>query len=197
LDLPAPVRAEEAPELLRAGPSPPLGLSLKGAERLEFALGLDDPFHVGDAERADQLILQISDAYKETESFHVGACQRGAETGPLEPAPEVALLSGVTEARESEVQPLGTVPIEEASDVGRTPHRHDRHTLRIEISAAAPCERFERELVTGPLNQHDGAWAPAALLREIKVDGDVIRRIGHLPTIGDLQQRPRCFSLPA
>jgi len=184
------VRAEEAPELLPAGPCPPVGLSLEGAKRFEFALGFDDPFHVGNAEGADQLVLEIRVTYKETESLHAGACQLGAEAGPLEPAPEIALLSGVTEAGESEVQPFGTVPIEEASDVGRTPHRHDRHTLRIEIPAAAPCERFEREFVTDPLNQHDGAWAgPATRLRKIKVNGDFRRRIGHQPTIGDLQQR--------
>jgi hypothetical protein len=80
-----------------------LGLSLEGTKRFEFALGFDDPFDGGYTERANQLVLQVGDAYVETEALHIGAFQLGADAGPLEPAPEVALLAGVTEARESEV----------------------------------------------------------------------------------------------
>src|SRR6202043_1072306 len=153
------MRAEEAPQLLLAGPYPPLGLPLEGTERFEFTLRLDHPFAGGDAERANQLVLQVGDAYVETEALHVVACQVGAEAFPLESPPEVALLSGVTETCEPDVQPFATVLIEEASDVRRTPHRHDRNSLRVEIPAAAPREGLERELVAHPFNQHGRARA--------------------------------------
>ena len=68
------------------------GLLLEGAERSKVALRVDDLLHGGGAERADQLVLQVCDAHVEAEPFHLGASEVGAEAGPLEPAPEVALL---------------------------------------------------------------------------------------------------------
>src|SRR5207245_5540537 len=147
-------RAEEAPELLLGRPRPPLRVSLEVAKRLELALCLDDPFDGGDTEGADQLVLQGGDAHVETEAFHVGAREVGAEAGSLKAPPKVALLSDVTEPRNFQVKPLRTEAIQESSDVRRAPHWHDKHTLRFEIPAAAPRECFERELVADPFNQH-------------------------------------------
>jgi hypothetical protein len=47
--------ALDAPSLLR-------GLLLEDAERSELALRVDDPFHRGGTERADQLVLQVGTA---------------------------------------------------------------------------------------------------------------------------------------
>ena len=63
----------------------------------KLTLSVDDLFHGGGTEGADQLVLQVCDAHVEAQRFHVGASEVGAEAGPLETAPEVALLSGVTE----------------------------------------------------------------------------------------------------
>jgi hypothetical protein len=82
----------------------PRGLLLKGAERSKLTLGVEDLFHAGGTERADQLILQVCDAHVETECFHIGATEVGAEAGSLESAPEVAFLSGVTEARQPDIK---------------------------------------------------------------------------------------------
>ncbi len=98
-DLPAAVGADEAPELLLLGPSSPGRLLLEGAKRSKLTLSVDELFHRGGTEGADQLVLQVRDAHVETKSFHIGASEVGAEAGPLETAPERALLGGVTEAR--------------------------------------------------------------------------------------------------
>src|SRR5437773_308976 len=50
LDLPAAVGAEEAPELLLAGSSPPRRLLLERPEHVELALARDDLLHRGGAE---------------------------------------------------------------------------------------------------------------------------------------------------
>src|SRR5205809_1356816 len=72
LDLAAAVRAQEAAELLRVGPSPPRGLLLELAERFQLARGVDDALHRRDAERADELVLQVRDAHVEAQPLHVG-----------------------------------------------------------------------------------------------------------------------------
>src|SRR5439155_25487286 len=96
-------------------------------------LTLDDLFHGGGAEGADQLFLQVCDAHVETESLHIGASEVGAEAGPFETALEVALLCGVIEARQSDVKSQRAQQIQEASDVLRTPNRHDGNALGVEI----------------------------------------------------------------
>jgi len=155
LDLPAAVGAEEAPKLLLIGPFSPRGLLLEGAERFKITLSVKDVFHEGGTEGADQLVLQVCDAHVETERFHIAAREIGAEAGPLESAPEVALLSGVAEARQSDVEPLRTEQIEEASDALCTPHCHDRNALSVEVPTTARSQRLERELVADPFNKHD------------------------------------------
>jgi hypothetical protein len=107
-DLPASATSHEAPKLLPSGPSLPRWLLLEGAERSKLTLGVEDLFHGGGTERPDQLILQVCDAHVETERFHLGATEVGAEAGLLETVPEVTFLSGVTEARQSDIKPLRT-----------------------------------------------------------------------------------------
>jgi hypothetical protein len=155
LDLPAAAAAHEAPKLLLIRPFLPRGLLLEGAEGSQVALRVNDLFHGGGTESADQLVLQVCDAHVETESFHVGAGEVRAEAGPLETALEVALLSGVTKARQPDVKPLRTEQIQEASDGLRTPYRQDGDALGVEIPTAALSERFERALVADPFNKHD------------------------------------------
>jgi hypothetical protein len=154
-DLAAAAATHEAPKLLLSGPSSPRSLLLESAERPKLTLSLDDPFHGGGAEGADQLVLQVFDAHVETESFHIGTSEVGAEAGPLEAAPEVALLCGVIEACQSDVQPLRAEPIEEASDVLRASHRHDGSALGVKFPTTTLGQRFERALVADPFNKHD------------------------------------------
>ena len=107
LDLAAAPGSHEAPELFLCPPASPRGLLLEGAERCELTLSVDDPFDGGGAEAADQLVLEVCLAHVEAESLHVGASEVGAEPGPLERAMEVALLPGVAETRQLDVEACG------------------------------------------------------------------------------------------
>ena len=154
-DLPAAPAAHESPELIVGGSSQPRRLLLEGAERSELALLLDDAFHGGGAERPDQLILQILHAHVEPERLHVGAGETGAEAGPLEAALEVTLLGRVTEACQPDAEPPWTESIQEAPDVLRASDRCDGDALGVEIPVPALGQRFEREPIADPLNEHN------------------------------------------
>jgi hypothetical protein len=123
-DLPAAAAAHEAPKLLLIGPSLPRRLLLEGAEGSKLSLSVNDLFDGGGTQSADQLVLQVCYAHVETESFHIGASEVRAEAGPLETAPEVALLSGVTETCQPDVKPTRAEQIQEASNGLRTPDWH-------------------------------------------------------------------------
>jgi hypothetical protein len=154
-DLPAAAAAHEAPKLFLGASSLPLRLLLKGAKGSKVSLGVDNLLHGGGAESADQLVLQVCDAYVEAESFHICANEVGAEAGSLQTAPEVTLLSGVAESRQPEVQPLRAEEIQEASYGLRTSHWHNRNALSVQIPSTALSERFECELVADPFDEHD------------------------------------------
>jgi hypothetical protein len=68
-EVPARAGAQEAPELLFAGPGPLGGLLGEGAERAEFTLLSDQLLGRRDTERTDQLVFQVGDADEETESL--------------------------------------------------------------------------------------------------------------------------------
>jgi hypothetical protein len=154
-DLPAAAAAHEAPKLLLVGPSLPRRLLLEGAEGSKLTLAIDDLFHGGGTESADQLVLQVCDAHVETESFHIDASEVGAEAGPLETALELALLCGVTETRQPDVEPLRAEQIQEPCYGLRTPNWHDGNALGVKIPTPALGERFERARVADPFNEHD------------------------------------------
>ena len=154
-DLPAPAATHEAPKLLLLRPSLPSGLLLKRSKRSKVSLSVDDLFHGGGTESADQLVLQVCDAHVETESFHIGASQVGAEASPRKTALELALLCGVTETRQSYVEPLRAEQIQESSYGLRTSDCHYGNALGGEISTTTLSERFDRALVADPFNEHE------------------------------------------
>ena len=154
-DLPPAAAAHEAPKLLLSGASLPRRLLLEGAERSKVTVSVDDLFDDGSAERANQLVLQIFDANVEPQSFHVGAIEVGPESGALETTLELALLLDIAEAGKPNIEPLGPIEIQEAPNGLRTADRHDGNALVDEVTTAALGERFERELVADPLDEHD------------------------------------------
>ena len=81
----------------------------------------------------------------------------GAEVSPLQSAAEIAFLRSVVEAGQPGVQPLGAEESEEPSYGLRTPDWHDGDALGAKISTTALGERFERELVADPFDEHDRA----------------------------------------
>jgi hypothetical protein len=154
-DLPAPAAAHEAPKLLLRAPSLPRRLLLEGAEGSKLSLSVDDLFYGGGTQSTDQLVLEVCDAHVETESFHLSASEVGAEASPLETAPELALLCGVTETRQPDVKPLRAEQIQEPCYGLRAPNWHNRNALSVKISTTALSERFERALVADPFNEND------------------------------------------
>ncbi len=164
-DLPSAAAAYEAPKLLLSGPSPPHRLLLEGAERSKLTLSIDDLFHGGRTEGADQLILQVCHAHVEAECFHLVAGEIGAEAGPLEAALEVALLAGVAKTRQPDVEPLRAEPVQEASDGLRAPDWHNRDALSVEIPTTALGERFERALVADPFDENDRTRVDSCAVR--------------------------------
>ena len=115
-DLPPAAAAHEAPKLLLGRSPLPRGLLLEGAEGAKLALSVDDLLHGGSAESADQLVLQIRDAHVEAKSFQLVAGQVRAESGPVETAPELALLCGVAETRQPETEPSRAELVQEPAD---------------------------------------------------------------------------------
>src|SRR5262249_1359330 len=102
--LAAAAAAHEPAQLLVHRPAPPLGLLLQRAEGAEIPFRLDDALDRVDPECADQLVLEVGLADVEAERLHVRARQRRAEAGALEAAAEVALLAGVAESGEREIE---------------------------------------------------------------------------------------------
>ena len=154
-DLAAAAASHKAPKLLLSGPSVPRRLLLEGAEGSKVSLSVNDLLHGSGTKSSDQLVLQVCDAHVETESFHLGASQVGAEAGPLEPAAELAFLRGVTETRQPYVKPLRAEQTQEPCYGLRTPHWHNGNALSVKIPTTALSERFERALVADPFDQND------------------------------------------
>src|SRR4029453_2997917 len=158
--LAAAMGADEAPELLLAAASLPGRLPLEGVEGPKLALGLDDLFHRGGANTADQLVLQGGAAAGEPEGFQCRATGGGA--GPPAVAAEVGLPPGVAEAGQPDVHAPGTEPRQEAPDVPRPAHGHDGNAFGGKVPTTALRERLERDLVAAPLDKHDRQRSLAA-----------------------------------
>jgi hypothetical protein len=163
---------QETAKLVLGAPSLLRRLLLKNAERSELTLSIDDLFHRGGAEGADQLVLQIGDAHVETERFHLGAGQVGAEAGPLETTPKVALLGGVAQPRQPEVEPPRAEQIQEAADVRRTSHRHDGDAFSVERPTAAHSQSLKRHLVAHPFDENDRMRVHTVARSGRQMDGD-------------------------
>jgi hypothetical protein len=156
-DLAPAAAAHEAPKLLLSGPSLPRRLLLEGAEGSKVTMSINDQFHGGGTESADQLLLQVCDAHVETQPFHINTSEVGPEAGPLETTPEIALLCGVAKTRQPDVRPLRAEPIQEASYCLRAPNGHNGNTFGRKIPTTTPSERLERDLVADAFNEHDRA----------------------------------------
>ena len=157
-DVPAVRAAQETAQLRFDTPPSPRRLLLESAEGPEVALGVKNLFDRGGTERANELVLEVCDTNEEAQPFHIGPSEVGAEAGSLQASPKHLLLACVTEAREPRARPRGTEPSQEASHRLRTPDRHDRDLLAIEIATTARSESLKRNLVADPFDEHDRTW---------------------------------------
>lgn len=124
-------------------------------------MSLNHVFHGDGTQSADQLVLQVCRAYEEAQPLHVNASEPGAEAGPLETAAEVALLSGVTDTGQPDVQPPRAEQVQELSDCLRAPDWHNGNLLSMKVATPALSQCLQRGLVAQPLNQHDRTRAAA------------------------------------
>ena len=142
----------------------------------------DDLLHDRDAERPDQLVLQVGYAHEEAQSLHLGSSEAVAEPGALEAAPEVALFAGVTEAGQPRVEPAGPEPLQKPADGLRAPDRNDGDALGVERSTAAPGKRLERALVARSFDQHYGTREMTGRVHAGSVHaGPIVRPRGREP----------------
>ena len=168
-DLPAAAAAHEASKLLLSGPSLPRRLLLEGAEGSKVSLGVNDLFHGGGTQSADQLVLEICDAHVETQPFHLDASEVGAEASSFETAPEVGLLTGIAESRQTDVEPLRAEQTQEPPDGLRAPNGHNGNALSVKIPTSALSERLERALVADPFDEHDRTRVDACQVKSLRV----------------------------
>jgi hypothetical protein len=152
-EFPAVGAAHEPSQLRFDVLSPPSRLLLEGAKRSEVALGVEESLDGGGAERAYQLVLEICNTNVKPQPFHVEAAEVGAEAGQLETAPEDVLLPSVTETSQSRVRPPGAESVQEAPNRLRTPDRHNRNALAVEIPATALSEGLQRDLIADPFDE--------------------------------------------
>ena len=133
------------------------GLALEDPERRKVAAALDDRQDAVDAQRADQLVLQVVDAGEEPEGLQVGARGGGAEAGPLQAAPDEAFLRGVVEAGQAYAEPVRPERLQVVPDVRGAAGRRDQHALAREVAAEPFGDGQDGGLVAGPFDQDDGA----------------------------------------
>lgn len=133
-DLPV---VEEAVELFLGRPCSMRGLLLVRAERRQPSVRGENLLHGGDAEAADELVLQVCFTHVETEPFHVGAAEVETEAGAPKSTPKVALFSCVTETGQRDAGCTRTVDAQEAADRLRAPDRHNGNALGNEIPTTA------------------------------------------------------------
>ncbi len=159
LGLAAGVRAHETPELLFDRSALLRRLTLKGAERSQLALDLDDLFDGGGAKGPDQFVLEVIDADVEAQSLEIAAREVGAESRPLERPPEVALLPRIGQSRKADVVPLRSKEMDERADGLGAADWHDGDAFGVQISIPATSQGLESDLVAEPLDDHNGPSA--------------------------------------
>ena len=160
VDLAPAVSAQEAPQLALDGDVPLSRLPLEGPKRSQLALGRDDLLDCRDAERADQLVLEILDAGIEAKPLHRRSGEIGAHAGPFQRPLDGDLLARVIEAREPDVEPARPEPLEEPPDGMGAADRLDSDALGREVAAEPLRKRLERVSVALPLDEDDGSHAP-------------------------------------
>ena len=137
-DLPSAAAPHEAAQLLMCRPPVPRRLLLQRTEGAQVAVLFDDPQHGLDAQRADQLVLEIdvADIEAVVEDAPERRCfARVAETGHLHARAEA---------------------FDEARDGMGTADRDDGDALGVEIAPSPLGECADRDLVARPLDEDDG-----------------------------------------
>jgi hypothetical protein len=153
-DLAPSAAAQEPMKLLLDGAVPPRRHLLERPKPVEIVVRPKDLLDPRRTERAYQLLLQIGDAHKEAEPLHVRTREPGAEAGALECPAEDRLLAGIAQTGEPRAIRACTEALEELPDAMDASEALDANPRGCKVDAAPLGERFDRDLVTLPLDDH-------------------------------------------
>jgi hypothetical protein len=156
-DLAPSAAAQEPMKLLLDGAVPPRLHLLERPKPVEIVVGPKDLLDPRRTERAYQLLLQIGDAHEEAEPLHVRTREPGAETGALQCPSEDRFLAGIVQTREPHTILAYTETLEELPDAMGASEAFDANAHCREVDAAPLGERFDRDLVALPFDDHHGA----------------------------------------
>jgi hypothetical protein len=122
---------------------------------VKIVVGPNDLLDPRRTERAYQLLFEIGDAHEEAEVLQVRTRELGAETGALERPAETPLLAGI--AKTGEARAIRAAPKRWRNVPMRCapPRRLDPNARGREVEAAPLGERFDRDLVALPFDDHD------------------------------------------
>jgi hypothetical protein len=158
-DLATSAAAHEPPKLLLSGAAAPGGHLLEPLKSASIAVGVDDFFDGGCTECANQLILQVGNAYVKAEPLHIHTSEVRAKTGALERPTKHRLLTFIAQTREPQASRPWAELVEEASDPVRASEPNNPGSRSGKVDAASLSQRFERGLITHALDNHDHADA--------------------------------------
>src|SRR6188768_3631876 len=99
------------------------GLLLIRAERAQLALRLEQFLHRRGPHRTRQLLLQVGVTRVKAELLEIVAREVLTEARASQSKAEVALLRGIVQAGETDIEPRGSVLLEEAAEVPVAAHR--------------------------------------------------------------------------
>src|SRR3954464_11539267 len=102
-------------------------LLLVGAKRSQDPVLREDCLHGRGAEAPDELVLQVRLADVEAQPFQPAPVGIQTQPGPLERAPQLALLSCVAETSQADARIVRAVPVQEAGEGMRATDRYDRN----------------------------------------------------------------------
>jgi HD-GYP domain-containing protein (c-di-GMP phosphodiesterase class II) len=155
--------AHESTELLVDRPAALRRLLLQDAERGEFSLAVDEPLDPVDADRTDQLILEVGHAGEEPESLDLRSAPRRTEAGVLEGAPNDPLLRFVVQPDDPTVGVIGANAGEKVPVIGDAVRRnHLQFAVAGRVEATR--QRRDRSRVAVALDEHDRAGRSTQLV---------------------------------
>ena len=111
---------------------------------MQVSLLRDQALDRVDAERLDQLVLEVAVADEEAEGLHGLAVEVGAESGPLEPAGPAPLVIHVAETEQLEAEAVGAQTPQLRLEPASAAQRHHRDSLRVEVASGAARHRPHR-----------------------------------------------------
>ena len=155
-DLPCRARPEESTQLVMHRCATVLRHGLEASERDELALGLEHTLDGVDAQRPDQLVLEVGDACEETERIKgLMGSDRDGRLG--ERAADVPLVSDVVQAAEPCTLVSAHELRKQPREVRYTISRQDLDVMQVEIATEEAGKGADSSGIAVPLDEDQGS----------------------------------------